>query len=558
MFGFVKKFGKYAFLFARRWSNMALYLVALLLCSICLGLVVFSGFLLSFDMSNGVNELVQELDQPLVLRKKVQKVWESDYYEIDKLIPPSQKGGENDMRLSIAESEQIFDICPEAAGYYRTAVRTNLVTESVKNNSVNKTYRPFSFTYQSGARDEYKPIFETEYSGKPEEGSYLFASGETYAALGGELLCGAYPAKEGELALPVYMAYGFLNYGYRTYDPDTGKGGELVQIHDISELIGKQFYLSYKISDYAQVTGGFDPDLNNIFNGEKIYHPSFVVTGIVKSSLGQFEKTVLFSREAKETDTLLGFAAGANSFGKETGYRDELVSYQKIFVPTTVSEEQKSQLVALISDSYEKGRSEYFYSMCSQSGEQTGIETYSEGYWTAQQEIPERTEDWLYSKGRYYAERTVYITMEDSSMTFNSYTRSIDRLREMWPVFLSLSVALVLFGVVILFFFTRMHVGRSRYVTGIFRSLGMRKWKLVLLMALPLFLLTILSALFGVGVTAIMFKLMNYIFGLPLLSPTWVQPAMLGAAVFFFAVVSVALLRFEMRKDPMTLLRGKE
>ena len=83
MFGFVKKFGKYAFLFARRWSNMALYLVALLLCSICLGLVVFSGFLLSFDMSNGVNELVQELDQPLVLRKKVQKVWESDYYEID-------------------------------------------------------------------------------------------------------------------------------------------------------------------------------------------------------------------------------------------------------------------------------------------------------------------------------------------------------------------------------------------------------------------------------------------------------------------------------------------
>ena len=196
--------------------------------------------------------------------------------------------------------------------------------------------------------------------------------------------------------------------------------------------------------------------------------------------------------------------------------------------------------------------------MCSQSGTQAGIETYSEGYWTAQQEIPERTADWLYSKGRYYAERTVYITMEDSSMTFNSYTRSIDRLREMWPVFLSLSVALVLFGVVILFFFTRMHVGRSRYVTGIFRSLGMRKWKLVLLMALPLFLLTILSALFGVGVTAIMFKLMNYIFGLPLLSPTWVQPAMLGAAVFFFAVVSVALLRFEMRKDPMALLRGKE
>ena len=558
MFGFVKKFGKYAFLFARRWSNMALYLVALLLCSICLGLVVFSGFLLSFDMSNGVNELVQELDQPLVLRKKVQKVWESDYYEIDKLIPPSQKGGENDMRLSIAESEQIFDICPEAAGYYRTAVRTNLVTESVNNQSLNKTYRPFSFTYQSGARDEYKPIFETEYSGKPEEGSYLFASGETYAALGGELLCGAYPAKEGELALPVYMAYGFLNYGYRTYDPDTGKGGELVQIRDISELIGKQFSMSYrKLTDYDRATNEFAPEKYSE-GTTHYYYRSFVVTGVVKSSWTQFERTVLFSREEKKADALLGFFADANSFGKETGYRDEFVSYQKIYVPTTVSKEQKKQLAELVAGSYQNQKTEYFYSMHGLSGNHVGGETFRYGYWTGQDEVPDATAVWRYSRQGYYAERDCYLTIQDSLPSFESYTRRIETLQANWASVLGAVAFFMVVYILVLTFFARVHIGKSRYLIGLFRSLGAPRWKLLLLMALPLFVLTGASALCGIGVTAILFRWMNVATGFPVLYPTWVQPAMLCAALLLFLLLNVALLRFELRKDPMALLRGKE
>ena len=51
MFDFVKKFGKYAFLFARNRAHVALYLLVFFLCSICFGSVIFSGFLMSFDMS---------------------------------------------------------------------------------------------------------------------------------------------------------------------------------------------------------------------------------------------------------------------------------------------------------------------------------------------------------------------------------------------------------------------------------------------------------------------------------------------------------------------------
>ena len=118
MFGFVKKFGKYAFLFARNKAHVALYLLVFLLCSICFGSVIFSGFLMSFDMSGSVKELIEGLDQPLILRKIVTDIRETDYYAEHGKVPPSESGGENEMRLSIAESEQIFAICPEAAGFY--------------------------------------------------------------------------------------------------------------------------------------------------------------------------------------------------------------------------------------------------------------------------------------------------------------------------------------------------------------------------------------------------------------------------------------------------------
>ena len=555
MFGFVKKFGKYAFLFARNKAHVALYLLVFFLCSICFGSVIFSGFLMSFDMSGSVKELIEGLDQPLILRKKVTDIRETDYYAEHNKVPPSESGGENEMRLSIAESEQIFAICPEAAGFYQATVRRNIVSTSPHSATL---CVPFSFAYQSGARDESKPIFETEYSGKPEANSYLFASGETYAALGGELLCGAYPAKEGELALPAYMAYGFLNYGYRAYDPDTGKGGELVQIRDISELIGKQFSMSYrKLTDYDRATNEFAPEKYSE-GTTHYYYRSFVVTGVVKSSWTQFERTVLFSREEKKADALLGFFADANSFGKETGYRDEFVSYQKIYVPTTVSKEQKKQLAELVAGSYQNQKTEYFYSMHGLSGNHVGGETFRYGYWTGQDEVPDATAVWRYSRQGYYAERDCYLTIQDSLPSFESYTRRIETLQANWASVLGAVAFFIVVYILVLTFFARVHIGKSRYLIGLFRSLGAPRWKLLLLMALPLFVLTGASALCGIGVTAILFRWMNAATGFPVLYPTWVQPAMLCAALLLFLLLNVALLRFELRKDPMALLRGKE
>ncbi len=555
MFGFVKKFGKYAFLFARNRAHLALYLLVFFLCSICFGSVIFSGFLMSFDMSGSVKELIEGLDQPLILRKKVTDIRETDYYAEHGKVPPSESGGENEMRLSIAESEQIFAICPEAAGFYQAPVRTNVVS-SPPHSAI--LCVPFSFAYQSGARDESKPIFETEYSGKPEANSYLFASGETYAALGGELLCGAYPAKEGELALPAYMAYGFLNYGYRAYDPDTGKSGELVQIHDISELIGKQFSMSYrKLNDYDRATNEFAPEKYSE-GTTHYYYRSFVVTGVVKSSVGQFERAVLFSREEKKADELLGFFADANSFGKETGYRDEFVSYQKIYVPTTVSKEQKEQLAELVAGSYQNQKTEYFYSMHGLSGNHVGEETFRYGYWTGQDEVPDATAVWRYSRQGYYAERDCCLTIQDSLPSFESYTRRIETLQANWASVLGAVAFFMVVYILVLTFFARVHIGRSRYLIGLFRSLGASRWKLLLLMALPLFVLTGASALCGIGVTAILFQWMNAATGFPVLYPTWVQPAMLCAALPLFLLLNVALLRFELRKDPMALLREKE
>ena len=554
MFDFVKKFGKYAFLFARNRAHVALYLLVFFLCSICFGSVIFSGFLMSFDMSGSVKELIEGLDQPLILRKKVTDIRETDYYAEHNKVPPSESGGENEMRLSIAESEQIFAICPEAAGFYQASVRTNIVSAS---GPVASTCVPFSFAYQSGARDEGKPIFETEYLGKPKENSYLFASGETYAALGGELLCGAYPAKEGELALPAYMAYGFLNYGYRAYDPDTGKSGELVQIRDISELIGKQFSMSYrKLNDYDRATNKFAPEKYS--EGTTVYYRSFVVTGVVKSSWTQFERTVLFPREEKKADELLGFFADANSFGKETGYRDEFVSYQKIYVPTTLNDEQKKLLALLAVDSYQNQKTEYFYSMHGLSGNHVGMETFIYGYWTGQDEVPDATAVWRYSREGYYAERDCYLTIEDSLPAFEAYTRRIEALQAEWPSVLGAVAFFMVVYILVLTFFARVHIGRSRYLIGLFRSLGASRRRLLLLMALPLFVLTGASALCGIGVTAILFRWMNAATGFPVLYPTWVQPAMLCAALLLFLLLNVALLQFELRKDPMALLRGKE